>query len=81
MSRIHDALKKAEAERTKQSLSSLDPMAPEPEIVPAVRNGGFSSVGDELDVSPRGGVEDRLEPLTVASLNSDTHKYSWKPSA
>ncbi|MGE5326499.1 MAG: CpsD/CapB family tyrosine-protein kinase, partial [Deltaproteobacteria bacterium] len=80
MSRIHDALKRAEEERAKRTLSSLDPLIPEPGSRPATLEGGFSSVGDDLEVSTGGAVEDGLEPLTVANLSAETHKYNWKPN-
>lgn len=81
MSRIHDALKKAEEELAKRSLTSLDPAIPEPAREEGRLEADLTPAGAELDMLARPGLGEGLEPVTATSLYSDTHRYSWKPNA
>jgi protein-tyrosine kinase len=80
MSRIHDALKKAEEERAKQSLTSLEPITAERMGRESAVDNNFSTIADETAASGRTGFDEGLEPLTVGALTSEAHKYSWKPN-
>lgn len=80
MSRIHDALKKAEEERAKQSLASLESEAPEPAGREATMEEVFPPAAEDAGVSVRAGFEDGLEPLTIGALNAEARRYSWKPN-
>jgi protein-tyrosine kinase len=73
MSRIHDALKKAEQERARQSLTSLE-----------AQSAGFAEIGrragEAVFPSPAE-VEfgNGFEPLTVEALNSGVRRSKWNP--
>jgi protein-tyrosine kinase len=80
MSRIHDALKKAEQERARQSLTSLDPEAAEfAEIGARTKKAAFPAPPEDAEVSIRPEFEESLEPLTVENLNSQVRRSRWNP--
>ncbi len=79
MSRIHDALKKAEEQRAKQALTSLEREAPEAVVHEVPLEASFPPVVEESALPVRGEVEDGLAPMTVGALNTEVRKYSWNP--
>ncbi len=80
MSRIHDALKKAEQERARQSFTSLEAESAE---LAGMGAGGQKAVfrppTDESEVSIGAELGESLEPLAVEALNSHVRRSKWNP--
>jgi protein-tyrosine kinase len=80
MSRIHDALKKAEQERVRQSLTSLEPENREfAEIGAGTPKSEFPLTSEDGGISIRAELEEGLEPLTVEVLNAQVRRTKWNP--
>jgi capsular exopolysaccharide synthesis family protein len=80
MSRIHDALKKAEQERTRRSYTSLEAESAElSDIGASGREAVFPPPPDEPEVSFRAEIDQSLEPLTIEILNSKVRRNKWNP--
>jgi protein-tyrosine kinase len=80
MSRIHDALKKAEQERGRQSLTSFESTTAEfADIGPGTEKEVLPRPPEEAEVAIRSEFEDGLEPLTMEILNSQVRRYKWNP--
>lgn len=81
MSRIHDALKKAEQERARRTLTPLDPeIAGFPEANAAAQEDVFpETIGDAVGpIRPE--FEDGAGPLTVDVLNTQVRRFKWNPN-
>jgi protein-tyrosine kinase len=80
MSRIHDALKKAEEERAKHPVAPFEPESDDLTGSESALETGFPSAGGDAAVSGRAALGDGLEPLTIGALNGESRKYTWKPN-
>jgi capsular exopolysaccharide synthesis family protein len=80
MSRIHDALKKAEQERARESFTSLEA---ESAGLAGMGTGGQKAVfpppTDEPGISNRAELDESLGPLTIEVLKSDVRRSKWNP--
>ena len=81
MSRIHEALKKAEQERAGRVLAPLDPKAPEPaDPGTAAEENLLSTAGGEVLGSSGRAGEDALAQLTQEALKGQVRKFKWNPN-
>ena len=80
MSRIHDALKKAEEERAKKPLSSLQAESTEfAESGAAAARAVYPPTLDDPEISIPTGLDEGLEPLTIEVLNAQVRRTKWNP--
>jgi len=81
MSRIHEALKKAEEERAKQPLAPPDPNAAEiSQVGTAPEEEVLSGVGVEAVSAVPPAVDERPDQLTVEVLRTQVRRYTWHPN-
>lgn len=81
MSRIHEALKKAEQERARRPLTPLDPKTPElseigaatlEDVLPKAAEDALSSISSEFD--------DGADQLTVELITTQVRRFKWTPN-
>jgi capsular exopolysaccharide synthesis family protein len=81
MSRIHDALKKAEQERADRSLRSADPKPNETSDARAATREVVLPEGAEVaGVSLRPELDGATDQLTVEDLRAQVRRFTWKPN-
>jgi protein-tyrosine kinase len=81
MSRIHDALKRAEEERAERLLPPLDPQTTGvSEIAPPTQEGVLPSAAEDAAplLSPE--FDDGADQLTVEVLGTQVRRFKWNPN-
>ena len=76
MSRIHEALKKAEQERASEPRPEAGPRAAEAAVVPRE---AFPPAATESTTKPVPGTETRTGPLTLEGVLASCHQPRWSP--
>jgi tyrosine-protein kinase Etk/Wzc len=80
MSRIHDALKKAERERARQSITSLEAENAEPgDIAGTAAEAQFPPLKGDKVFSVQSNFVDEFEPFTIETLDAGVPRTKWNP--
>jgi len=81
MSRIHDALKKAEQDRARRSVTSLDPKTADlSEIADSVQGDDLSVSAPDAELPMGAGHGYGAEQLTVEVIKAHVRRVKWNPN-
>lgn len=81
MSRIHEALKKAEQERASRAVTPLDPKTAEhPETGTAMVDGALSTTAGDALTSTGGQWEEATDQITLEAINTQVRRGKWNPN-
>jgi len=81
MSRIHEALKKAEEERARGRLTLQDPKTAELSAIgTATQEGVLANAAEGASTSPTAGLDDGADQLTLEVIRTQVRRFEWNPN-